>query len=127
MLLVKYIDLMPNRNTHLIIGAGVSALAYAVYKAIKNEESNLEGVLGSLAIGGCFSLLPDLLEPATHPNHRDILHSIVVLAVLGYANFKGLQSDKLDDRQKTLLAVTSAGYGSHLIADSLTPSGIPLM
>ena len=36
------------------------------------------------AAAACLPSLPDILEPALHPNHRKFFHSVTVFAALGY-------------------------------------------
>jgi hypothetical protein len=55
---------------HMAIGALLEFGGYLLYKYLKAEPPSLVGTTMSL-LGGAFAgLLPDLLEPATNPNHR---------------------------------------------------------
>jgi membrane-bound metal-dependent hydrolase YbcI (DUF457 family) len=71
---------------------------------------------------------PDVLEPASSPNHRDTFHSIA------FAIFACFGIDKMKDWEVMKNKLISAavlglrdGYGSHLAADATTPKGLPLV
>jgi membrane-bound metal-dependent hydrolase YbcI (DUF457 family) len=118
---------MSNKLVHAVIGGVAGLFVYGVYKYLKNEKMSLEGAVGSIALGSLVGLTPDVVEPATNPNHRHFFHSLASLAILIFANCKGWQSEKLTDIQKLALLVASVGYGSHLLADCSTPKGLPLL
>jgi membrane-bound metal-dependent hydrolase YbcI (DUF457 family) len=66
---------MPNFETHDAIGIAAGA-GYAVYRT-RGQAPILrfvEAVAGGLG-GSVGGRLPDLLEPATWPGHRDVAHS----------------------------------------------------
>lgn len=112
---------------HIAIGALLGFGGYLFYKYLKNEPPSLVGTLMSL-LGGAFAgLLPDLLEPATNPNHRSLFHSVTLLALLLYGNYKVWQNDNLNEHQKLAMSLLSTAYSSHLIADSATTKGLPLL
>lgn len=77
---------MPGRKTHVIIGAGTGLAIDAILQYLRLPlrddgsrdwskfnwgEAIFAGGIG--AVAGC---LPDLLEPATDPNHRKFFHSV---------------------------------------------------
>ena len=117
---------MPNFKTHALIGAAVGVGAYVAYSTFFKDRERDEpfdwctaafcGGLGALAAS-----VPDLLEPATSPNHRGFFHSIFVLALVGVclARITAKCSFKL------LLYVAGAAYISHLLADARTKRCIP--
>lgn len=112
-----------------MIGAGISLGVYALYKSHNKEPWTLEGVLISGGLGAITALLPDILEPSSHPNHRGAFHSWGALAILILSNHKILQNDvfsNLSDNEKLALILASVGYGSHLLVDSQTPKGLPI-
>jgi membrane-bound metal-dependent hydrolase YbcI (DUF457 family) len=71
--------------------------------------------------------LPDVLEPAVHPNHRSHLHSIASVAVAAYAVKALLASSKADGDTKLVLTATATGFATHHLLDSGTPRGLPLL
>jgi len=74
-------------------------------------------------LGGTVALIPDILEPATNPNHRGFFHSIVFGATAWYATH-GRHSDQWDSNQREVMRLLCYCYLSHLAADATTPKGI---
>jgi len=74
---------MSNRRQHAIAGAaaGAGAALFQVRPSAPPFETLLEALGGA---GGGFvgSALPDLIEPATSPNHRDVAHSVAASTAL---------------------------------------------
>ncbi|HTY52715.1 MAG TPA: metal-dependent hydrolase [Methanomicrobiales archaeon] len=116
------------RQTHLILGAlGFIAYTYPLHLVLSlPPETMLVGFFAAL-FG---SVMPDVLEPARDWTHRGLCHSrramrfvaygFVFTAVMGL--FEGYFTDLY------LAYPASAfflGYGVHLLADSLTPAGLP--
>jgi len=68
---------MPNRKTHVIVGVSTGCIV-AEFRA-KDEEPLprlLETVSGG--VGGYIgSILPDIIEPALSPRHREHFHSVL--------------------------------------------------
>jgi len=112
---------------HIVIGALLGFGGYLSYKYLKNEPPSLVGTLMSLFGGAFAGLLPDLLEPATNPNHRSCFHSVALVLILIYGNYKVWENDNLSEDQKLAVSLLSTAYGSHLVADSTTTKGIPLL
>jgi len=112
---------------HMVIGALLGFGGYLSYKYLKSEPPSLVGTLMSLLGGAFVGLLPDLLEPANSPNHRSFFHSVALLLLLTYGNFKIWQDEILDEKQKIALSLISAAYSSHLVADSATAKGLPIL
>jgi membrane-bound metal-dependent hydrolase YbcI (DUF457 family) len=74
--------------------------------------------------------LPDLLEPALHPNHRKFFHSVALFAGLGYGLHRLYKWDAQDDWQRLLRMaglVAGAAYLAHLTRDALTAKSLPLI
>lgn len=124
--------------THVVTGV-VTALGAALVSKASLPEA---GILLAGGLLGC--LLPDIDHPqswlgrrlpflslpiAALFGHRGITHSLIaVVAVL--LSLLAAVSNLLDDEhvRASLLALGIAlGYGSHLLGDWLTPSGIPLL
>ena len=116
-----------NSSKHALIGAGVGFENYITYKKLKKEPVSLEGAILSLVGGAFLGLLPDILEPATNPDHRGFFHSTGLLLLIGYFNIKAYQNKDLTDIQKFILSLISGSYSSHLIADSQTKKSLPLL
>lgn len=74
--------------------------------------------------------LPDILEPALHPNHRAFFHSFLVFGGSVWA-VKALwewRPESLNERRlRAVLLGALVGYCSHLGLDALTCKGLPLI
>lgn len=118
---------MPNRTTHVFAG-GAIGLAIASMDKQKNDVSHqppFAGLVG--AVGG---RLPDLLEPATNPNHRQFFHSILVLGTICVSMYEIYQWSPESNLEKFIrgfLLKLFGAYGSHLLLDMRTPKGLPLV
>lgn len=119
---------MANGKTHLMVGA-VSGIALAAIDK-KNESTYFSDPLVAGAVGGFFGKLPDLIEPATNPNHRQFFHSVVVFGALIAGCKKMYEWSPEDDFGKALRAVVLVGgvaYMSHLALDALTKKSLPVI
>jgi inner membrane protein len=75
---------MPNHNEHLIYGA-VAGVGYCLISSsiVRGREISPAELIGAALSGAITSKLPDILEPAIHPNHRSTFHSKCFLAAAG--------------------------------------------
>ncbi len=118
-------------HTHAIAGAAAGALSAEVMR-LPVGLLPVAAVLGAMA-----ALLPDVDEPGSTVNrrlpvvgpvlgrslkHRTVTHSILMLVGLMLAAHL-----LLPHVAWSWLAVGTAGYGSHLFCDLLTPAGIDLL
>ena len=147
---------MPNGATHARVGAA-SGVAVAAYRARTAPMDQLIAeAVGGLIGGWVGGVLPDLLEPATSPNHRKLAHSAAAGGALTFARIAEWQatcraaadaaairalSHPLGSRDREraqwdvllwrllagVLVGLVAGYASHLVLDAGTPKGLPLL
>lgn len=118
---------MSNGTTHTFIG-GLSGLVVSLYS--QGDDDSLAKPVAGTALGAVFGKLPDILEPATNPHHRQFCHSVLVLSAIGYGIKKVYDWKPEDSTEKffrVALLSASAGYISHLLLDSSTPMGLPLV
>lgn len=133
------LKIMPNLNEHLKIGATTGAIAGGILNGIKQfnqmqsdptKAFDFKELIGSVIAGAVAStltcILPDILEPASHPNHRKFFHSITAYGIVNYFSYRVSNSEFSDDEQNILQCALS-GYASHLIADSRTPKGLKII
>jgi len=67
---------MPNRQTHTKVGV-LAGCGFAAYRGHEQELSNmLLEAIGGGASGYIGSRLPDIIEPALWPGHRQFVHSV---------------------------------------------------
>ena len=118
---------MPNAKEHIIVAAGVGIVGYAMYCAHFHREFKVGEAL--LATGTCVlgSLAPDGLEPALHPCHRCLGHSISAGALSMRAMTQAWTGDDIPSGLQVLLGFFALGYVSHLVIDAGTPKGLPLL
>lgn len=84
----------------------------------------VDGLVASVATG-----LPDKLEPAVNPNHRQFFHSLFFAGVVGYGTYKAWQWEPTDDWQKLarwVLLIGGAAYLTHLALDFTTTKSLPV-
>ncbi len=121
---------MANATAHRL-GAGLTVgLTSLTYELNRGEQANLARPLAASSIAALAGTLPDILEPATSPRHRQVLHSIAFAGGLGYGMYKLYRWEPEDDWGKLLqfvgLAVGGA-YLVHLAMDVCTPASLPLV
>lgn len=107
-----------------LVGAGV-ALAAELAACRSDPHRKINGwlVAGGAIVGTGSALIPDVLEPATSPNHRAFCHSVVAGLGVSWA-LCGQHTLRCTPADRTLLACAAAGYISHLAADAFTPRSI---
>lgn len=149
---------MPDRETHVAVGmlAGLGAAALAAPRGDVPQLHVVAELVGGLVGGAIGGRMPDLIEPATSPNHRQIAHSVVTGGAFALARVADLQAAcreraafnqrvaaalgiEADERKDADLRAVlwlflagailgfAAGYASHLVLDAGTPRGLPLL
>lgn len=131
---------MGDFKRHVLVGAAVAGGANLTYQLLRlyvssQSPASLWDALAQVrwgrvavyaAIGGAIASLPDLLEPAHHPNHRSVFHSVCCGGALAYGAF-GKHSERWCDDDRHTARVGALAYVSHLILDAGTPKGLPLL
>jgi membrane-bound metal-dependent hydrolase YbcI (DUF457 family) len=116
------------RSTHLLLGGlAFFAYTYPIYILLNLPSGTILVGFFAVLFG---SVMPDVLEPARTWVHRGLGHSrramkgaaelFAVTAVLGLFQFL--------DPSLSLCYIASGfflGYAVHLLADSVTPAGLP--
>lgn len=103
--------------------------ASAVVKS-KNGEPVDGKVVAMGAAAALMPSLPDLLEPAVHPNHRKFFHSVTLAVVIACGMHRAYKWDAQGERERlarALLLVGGAAYLAHLARDALTAKSLPLV
>ena len=117
---------MASGADHITAGA-LTGMAMAWYGGRQGDPTHPILAIGASTI---FSKLPDWIEPANNPHHRQFFHSISFLAMLGYG-LKKTYDWKPDDKGgqvlRFLTLCAGTGYISHLVLDGLTPRSLPLL
>jgi inner membrane protein len=76
---------MPNRRTHVDAGAIAGSVTALMMANRQPPAIVLAETTGGLLGGALGGMMPDLLEPATSPNHRKLAHSMVMAGTLTLA------------------------------------------
>ncbi len=81
-------------------------------------------------LSAVFATLPDILEPAVTPDHRQGFHSIALAVILGFAVYEAYRWEPDTPAQEALrdlVIIGGAAYLLHLVGDMLTAKGLPLV
>ncbi len=123
---------MPGKKIHMAAAAGIGVITFFALDDEPSENINQKitdgiAILASSVYGG---RLPDIIEPASSPNHRAFFHSWATLAGVCCLMHHFYKWSPTDPKQKTLrkaLIAMCTGYSSHLLLDSRTPKSLPLL
>jgi membrane-bound metal-dependent hydrolase YbcI (DUF457 family) len=138
--IIFQIKIMANYKEHAAAGikAGVIAgisfdLIHQLLEINNNRRSKIDlaelflsGISGAV-VGKACGVLPDILEPAKNPHHRKFFHSILTASAIGYGIYKVNTNEKMPAFPKVTLTAAGMGYLSHLLLDSKTDFGLPLI
>jgi inner membrane protein len=109
--------------------AGLAVGAVLAGREAKKGETTLEPVADG-AIAALFTNLPDVLEPATSPNHRAFFHSLAFAAMLGIGLHKLSQWEPRTEQDrfwKNLGMLAGSAYLIHLALDFTTRRSLPII
>jgi len=120
-----------NGPTHKTIGALSCIATLAVINDDPEKQSIAHDPFVVSILGVIGGALPDKIEPASiGPHHRQFFHSLVTLGAVGYGVYKAYKWEPETEWEKFLrigAIMLGVGYASHLIADSTTPKGLPVI
>lgn len=108
-------------------------LAVSAASAIVEGQNGRAPTAAALAMGlaaACLPSLPDILEPALHPNHRKFFHSWAVVGLLGcgmYRLYDWQPEDGWDRSIRVAGLALGAAYLAHLARDAFTTKSLPLI
>jgi len=119
---------MPNRVAHAL-GAGIVVGSLSAHEETKDGRDVTWKTLAAGVLASELGSLPDLIEPATYPGHRQFFHGTVFTAVLGFGVYKLYKWEAETDEEKFLRwlgLVVGGAYLTHLAMDLLfSRSGLP--
>lgn len=119
---------MPCAPTHRLINFAATAGFLA-----SRPQMEQRGIAHPLAGGGASAVLatlPDLVEPALSPNHRQFFHSIVFAGMVGYGIYRAYQWKPDVPAQQFLryaILLVGSAYLLHLAADMCTSKSLPIL
>ena len=96
----------------------------------KRPEEVVPNTLAACAGGHCFATLPDWIEPATNPHHRQFFHSLLASVALGYGLYKLYQWEPKTQTQelcRMLGFIAGGAYLIHLAFDATTKRSLPVL
>lgn len=109
--------------------AGLAVGLHLADREQKAGKTSLDPLVGGFA-ASLLTKLPDLLEPATTPNHRQFFHSIAFATLLGAGLYKLHQwepEDAADKFWKGLGMLAISSYLIHLALDATTAKSLPVI
>jgi len=119
---------MSNGPTHQLTAAALVG-AMCIHAERDKQNMSARPIVGAV-LAAKFTKLPDILEPAIHPNHRQFFHSVAfasLLGVAGYKIYKWNPDNLFDEAIRFALMVALGAYGIHLLLDASTPKSLPLI
>ncbi len=117
-----------NATAHRLTAFTAIAALSAVEERKRGQQTLAPIVNGSVA--ALATSLPDRLEPAIHPNHRQFFHSVVFAGMVGYGVYKAYKWQPTEDWQQIvrwLAIIVGGAYLVHLALDALTAKSLPLV
>ena len=135
---------MPDGRTHLVAGTVCGAVCSLAIQHQLHENKQLDPGHLALSTGtsAAVSRLPDILEPAVHPNHRAFFHSFAFGALLGFGAVKAWKKIKEKRAERNALGIEQISWEEillgfafiaivvillHLLMDGFTKKGLPLI
>jgi len=113
------------------LGAGLTVgFTSLAYELNRGEQADFGRPLAASSIAALAATLPDILESATSPHHRQVLHSVAFAGALGYGMYKLYRWEPQDDWGRFLQFIGLAAGGAylvHLAMDACTPASLPLV
>jgi membrane-bound metal-dependent hydrolase YbcI (DUF457 family) len=117
---------MADGKMHFTTGAVIGLLTYIANKNQRNEQISIPELAVVGACSGFAGVLPDIIDPPTNPQHRQIGHSAIISAATLPKIWQWTQNNpNLTQEQKDLIRAMIFAFGSHLVLDSGTPAGLP--
>ena len=120
---------MPNRTAHAW-GAGITVATTTAYHELKEGGKLTWKTPAAGLAAGAIGSLPDILEPAMNPNHRQFFHSWIVFGLIGYLTYKTYKWEPKTNGKKWLrlaLLIAEVAYMVHLIMDATTKKSLPIL
>ena len=119
---------MARALTHQLIAA-TAVGSYCYSQESGQSERSIKPVVAAV-LAGELTRLPDLLEPAVHPNHRQFFHSVAFAGLIGvgaYKLYKWKPETQAGRVTRFVALVGASAYLIHLLVDAGTPKSLPLV
>lgn len=117
-----------NRSSHQLIAGAAVGIFLARNESVAGRSTITPFVGGTAA--ALLTNLPDLLEPATSPNHRGPFHSLAFAALLGkslhqLSRWQPQTESERFWRGAGMVAISA--YLIHLVLDFTTAKSLPVI
>lgn len=119
---------MPCGTAHRIINFAATA-GYLASRPADQQTGIAHPLVGGTA-SALLASLPDVIEPAIHPHHRQFFHSVAFAGLIVYGLHRAYHWKPETDGQKLLRIATlllGSAYLLHLAADLFTARSIPVL
>ena len=96
----------------------------------QDDDSSLAPVIAAGGFGALCGTLPNIVEPALNPRHRQFFHSLAFAAILATGMRQLWQWQPEEEWQvwaRRAGLVAGGAYLVHLALDATTPMGLPLV
>lgn len=121
---------MANATAHRL-GAGLTVgLTSLAHELKRGADADFFRPVAASSLAALAGTLPDILEPATSPNHRQVLHGVAFAVAIGYGMYKLYRWEPADEWGKFFRfvgLVIGGAYLVHLAMDACTPASLPLI
>jgi len=119
---------MPCAATHRLINFTATA-GYLATRPKERQRGIGHPLVGATATA-LLASLPDAIEPAIHPHHRQFFHSIAFAGAVGYGVYKAYHwqpETPLREVMRIAALVCGSAYLLHLAADFMTARSLPFL
>ena len=119
---------MSNGIAHRL-GAALTLAVAAGHGVEKNGGGDSKPIVAA-GIGALCGTLPDVLEPACHPNHRQFFHGLACARIVGascYRLYRWKPQTSSEEIVRFLLMAVGGAFLTHLAMDAFSPKGLPLI
>lgn len=110
-------------------GAAVMVGGFLLVRENQEGKSTHRPFTGAFLAATCTNI-PDILEPAVHPHHRQFFHSVVFAGLLAWGMHKIYEWEPEVGYEKFIrsgLLIAGAGVLTHLAMDACTKRSLPLL
>jgi len=119
---------MSNGNTHALVGGIVGTSNYMFQHKTQNQNFDLIELLGVGLSSAFVGLLADIIDLPTNPHHRSLGHSLLLNSYILPKFWNIIENNpNLNFKEKKFYQSLICAYSSHLVLDSTTPMGLPLI
>lgn len=120
---------MPCAATHRLVNFTATTVLLSALEHHNEKHHLVHPVIGGI-LSATAATLPDKIEPAIHPHHRQFFHSIAFAMLVGYGVYKVYKWEPktaFEELLRIIAAICGSAYLLHLAADSLTARSLPLV